>query len=371
MQKYIHELPDWPEFKFNASQLLGPLAKARSAQGNLVGRLEGMGVTDQQTARVDSMISEVLTSSEIEGESLDYEQVRSSIARRLGIEHGGVQNIDHRTEGVVEMALDAAGNWRQPLSKERLLTWQAGMFPGGRGPYGRVTTGSWRTDDKGPMQVVSGAIGQERVHFEAPHAETLEAEMRSFIKWFESDDGTDMVLRAGIAHLWFETVHPFDDGNGRVGRAILDLALARADAGKLRCYSVSTQLRKERQAYYEQLEASQKGSMDATNWLLWYLGCFERAIETASQTVSGALRRSRFWASHIHKPLNHRQSEMISRMLMGWEGKMTTSKWAKIKKVPERTAQRDLTELFEMGILARVSRGRGTAYILVPLEDDH
>jgi Fic family protein len=365
---YIHERPDWPRFTFRSDQLLAPLAKARAKQGLLQGQLEGLGVSGQDEARVVAIASEAMTSSEIEGERLDFEQVRSSVARRLGIEQGGLPLGDHRTEGVVEMTLDAAQNWQEPLTRERLFRWQAGLFPGGYGPLGPVKTGGWRTDKKGPMQVVSGAIGHERVHFEAPAAERLDNEMRLFLRWYESDVPLDWVVKAGIAHLWFETIHPFDDGNGRVGRAVLDLALARADEGRIRCYSVSTQLRKERTAYYDQLEQAQKETLDATDWLAWFIDCFGRAIETSSNTIAGALQRSKFWIKHSDKVLNQRQREVLSRMLMRWEGKMTVSKWAKMKKVADKTAQRDLIELFEMGILAREGSGRGTGYVLAPLD---
>lgn len=369
MPEYIHESPDWPAFTFDPGALLAPLAEARAKQGLLQGQLQGMGVRGVDDARVVAIASEAMTSSEIEGERLDFEQVRSSVARRLGIEQGGLPFGDHRTEGVVEMTLDASQNWQQPLTKERLFRWQAGLFPGGYGPLGRVTTGKWRADKKGPMQVVSGPIGRERVHFEAPDAARIESEMKRFLTWFELIDGTDWVVKAGLSHLWFETIHPFEDGNGRVGRAVLDLALSRADKERIRCYSVSSQLRKERTDYYDQLEAAQKGTLDATDWLVWFIGCFGRAIEASSVTISGALNRSKFWIKHSDKQLNQRQREVLSRMLMGWEGNMTTAKWAKMKKVSDKTAQRDLIELYELGILRRVSSGRGTGYLLAPLDE--
>lgn len=364
--KYIHELPDWPCFRFDADALLQPLTVAAASQGLLIGRLEGLGFGELQDAKLNAISAEVTQSSAIEGERLDQSLVRSSIARRLGIDAGGVPTGDHRVEGVVEMALDAAENAAQPLTDERLFGWHAALFPTGRSPHGRIRTGAWRDGEKGPMVVASGPIGRERIHFEAPPAERLEEEMRVFLEWFEGKSPINAILKAGLAHLWFVTVHPFDDGNGRIGRAILDMALARSDMRTWRCYSVSAQIRRERDDYYDALERAQKGTMDVTPWLAWYLECLTRALDDASETVSGAIYRTRFWAGHADKPLNERQRKVIMRMLAGWEGNMTRKKWMGMFDIAESTAKRDLGELVELGIFkVGEAGGRSTSYELI------
>lgn len=364
--KYIHQLPDWPEFRFDAAALLQPLTIAANSQGLLIGRLEGLGFGELQDAKLEAISAEVIQSGAIEGERLDNDLVRSSIARRLGIDTAGVPSGDHHVEGVVEMAIDAADHAEQVLDSERLFRWQAGMFPNGIGPHGRIRTGDWRDDAKGPMVVASGPVGHERIHYEAPFAEKLENEMKLFLTWFEADQGLNGILKAGLAHLWFVTIHPFDDGNGRIGRAILDMALARSDKRTWRCYSVSAQIERERKNYYDSLERAQKGSLDATEWLFWYTGCLTRALNHASETVSGAIHRTKFWSVHAETNLNERQRVAIKRMLMGWEGKMTRKKWMKMFEIAESSAKRDLSELVEYGIF-RVSEagGRSTSYELL------
>ena len=366
MRTYIHELPDWPCFRYDVTALLNPLAEAAGRRGLLNGRLEGLGFGELQDAKLDAIVSEVTKSSEIEGERLDYSLVRSSIARRLGMETGGVPSGDHRVEGVVAMTVNATERWADPLTSERLFNWHTGLFPQGRGPEGRVRVGAWRDESSGDMQVVSGPMGLEKVHFQAPDAPRLESEMATFIDWFEGDNEPNGIIKAGIAHLWFVTIHPFDDGNGRVGRAILDLALARVDQRPWRCYSVSAQIGEERTGYYNALEMAQNGTLDVTSWLDWYLRCLTRALDSAATKVSEALVRSRFWQRHSDKALNDRQRTVLAWMLLGWDGKMTNKKWQKLTNTIPKTAQRDLAELVTLGIF-RVddAGGRSTAYTLV------
>ncbi|MBX7134322.1 MAG: Fic family protein [Fimbriimonadaceae bacterium] len=366
MPTYIWELPDWPNFTYDPRTIQQPLVEAVRQHGNLLGLLEGLGFAERDDAKLEALADEVVHSSEIEGESLDAADVRSSIARRLGLESGGVPSGDHRVEGVVEMAIDAATNWTEPLTEDRLFQWQAGLFPGGRGPHGRVRTGAWRD---GPMQVVSGPEGRHRVHFEAPPNHRLSQEMAAFLDWFESAEEPNRVLQAGIAHLWFETIHPFDDGNGRVGRAVLDLALARYDRKPWRCYSVSTQIREERRAYYDELERAQGGTLDATPWLVWFLGCLQRALEASTIRIGSAMSRAAFWRTHAAKPFNERQRKVLSRMLLDWQGNMSNKKWQTLTGAIDRTASRDLDQLVEWGVFRRVGSGRTTSYELVRVEE--
>jgi Fic family protein len=308
----------------------------------------------------------VTKSSEIEGEVLDKEQVRSSIARRLGMDIGALAPIDRLVEGVVEMMLDATQNFDQALTEERLLGWHAALFPTGRSGMRRITVGAWRTEKAGPMQVVSGPIGRERVHFEAPEAPRLKAEMRAFLKWFDATDSIDPVLKAAVAHLWFVTIHPFEDGNGRIARAIADMALARAEGTPQRFYSMSAQIRAERGAYYDILETTQKGDLDITDWLQWFVGCLDRAFDGAEQILAAVLRKSRFWERPTAAELNERQRKVLNRLLDGFEGKLTSSKWAALTKTSQDTALRDIDDLVKRGILVKeAAGGRSTSYSLV------
>ncbi len=314
-----------------------------------------------------TLTADVLKSSEIEGEKLDAAQVRSSIARRLGIDIGALTPADRNVEGVVEMMLDATRHYDQPLTAERLFAWHASLFPTGRSGMNTIKTGAWRDDNTGPMQVVSGAIGKERVHFEAPKADRLAAEMGSFLGWFEGKDQIDPVLKAGLAHLWFVTIHPFDDGNGRIARAIADLALARSENSPQRFYSMSAQIRLERNAYYDILELTQKGTMDVTPWMEWFLGCLGRAIDGAQDTLSVVLDKARFWERIQDVQLNDRQRLVINRLLDGLEGKLTTSKYAALAKCSQDTAHRDIAALVDHGVLVRNPEGgRSTSYSLAP-----
>jgi Fic family protein len=365
----IHELPDWPRFHWNAETVSEPLSSVRHRQGRLIGRMEGLGFNLQQEAVLQTLTSDVLKSSEIEGERLDADQVRSSIARRLGIDIGGLRPADRDVEGVVEMMLDATRHYNQPLTTERLFAWHASLFPTGRSGMTRIGTGAWRDDKTGPMQVVSGAIGSEHVHFEAPKADLLAGEMNTFLDWFEAIAPIDPVLKAGLAHLWFVTIHPFDDGNGRIARAISDMALARSEGSPQRFYSMSAQIRQERSAYYDVLERTQKGTMDVTPWMVWFLGCLGRAIDGAQVALSAVLEKARFWERIRNVPLNDRQRLVINRLLDGFEGKLTTSKYAKLARCSQDTAHRDILGLVDHGVLVRNPEGgRSTSYSLTDSE---
>jgi Fic family protein len=327
--------------------------------------MESLGFSLRAEATLQTLTLDVLKSSEIEGEILDRDQVRSSIARRLGMDIGGLAPVDRNVEGVVEMMLDATQNYSASLTVERLFGWHASLFPTGYTGIRKIAVGRWRDDAKGPMQVVSGPIGREHVHFQAPAAKHLKKEMTAFLKWFNATDNTDPVLRAGLAHLWFVTIHPFDDGNGRIARAIADMALARSEESSQRFYSMSAQIRLERKAYYDMLEKIQKGSLDVTPWLEWFLGCLNRAFDSTEETLGSVLRKARFWEAHANTPFNHRQRLMLNKLLDGFEGKLTSSIWAKIAKSSQDTALRDISELVERGVLARdAGGGRSTSYSL-------
>ena len=366
---YIHELPDWPKFSWSHETLAAPLAAVRHKQGRLIGRMEGLGFSLRAEATLQTLTLDVLKSSEIEGEVLDYDQVRSSIARRLGMDIGALAPADRHVDGVVAMMLDATQNYSKPLSQERLFGWHAALFPTGYSDTKKITVGQWRDDAEGPMQVISGPYGKERVHFEAPAAPLLKKEMASFLKWFNGADDTDAVLRSGIAHLWFVTLHPFDDGNGRIARAIADMALARSEQSPQRFYSMSAQIRKERKAYYDMLEETQKNELDITPWLEWFLGCLDRAIDGTEETLGAVLQKARFWGHHKDAALNDRQRTMLNKLLDGFEGKLTSTKWAKITKCSPDTALRDILDLVECDILIKdPSGGRSTSYSLKSLE---
>ena len=365
MAIYIHDLSDWPRFRWDEGRLAAPLAAARHLQGRLVGQMEALGFKVREEAVLRTLTEDVLKSSEIEGEKLDADQVRSSVARRLGIDIGGLQPADRHVEGVVEMMLDATQHYDRPLTAERLFGWHASLFPTGRSGMHRITVGAWRNDHTAPMQVVSGPVGRERVHFEAPAAERLEDEMRQFLEWINSDATTEPVLKAALAHLWFVTIHPFDDGNGRIARAIADMSLARSEGSPQRFYSMSAQIREERGDYYGILERTQKGTADITAWMEWFLGCLTRAIESAQAALSGVIQKARYWEKLRDVPLNERQRLVINRMLEGFDGKLTTSKWATLTKSSNDTALRDIQQLVERGVLVRnAAGGRSTSYSL-------
>jgi Fic family protein len=366
MTNYIHNLQGWPRFRWGHEVLARPLAAVRHHQGRLIGSMEGLGFQLRAEAVLQSLTEEVLKSSEIEGERLDREQVRSSIARRLGMDIGALAPVDRNVEGVVEMTLDATQNYHAPLTQERLFSWHAALFPTGRSGMTKITVGAWRTGESGPMQVVSGPIRREHVHFEAPAADRLPAEMRAFLAWFNATDGIDPVVFAAVAHLWFVTIHPFEDGNGRIARAIADMALARSEGTPRRFYSMSSQIRIERKAYYDTLERSQKGDLDITEWIAWFLECLDRAFAGAETILSSVLRKARFWDAHVGDALNDRQRLVVNRLLNGFEGKLTSSKYAALAKCSQDTAARDIEELSRKGILARdPAGGRSTSYSLI------
>jgi len=362
---YIHELQDWPRFRWDREQITDSLADVRHKQGRLIGHMDALGFKLRQEAVLQTLTAEVLKSSEIEGEVLDTEQVRSSIARRLGVNIADLKPADRHVEGIVEMMLDATQHYDQQLSDERLFAWHAALFPTGRSSLRKITVGGWRDDSTGPMQVVSGPIGKEHVHFEAPAAERLSKEMSVFLDWFNSHPDIDEVLKAGLAHFWFVTIHPFDDGNGRIGRAIVDMILARSENSPQRFYSMSEQIRKERNLYYNILERMQKGTMDVTQWLIWFLSCMDRAIENAQNILAAVLTKARFWEHIRGISLNERQTLILNRLLDDFEGKLTTSKYAKLAKCSQDTALRDISLLVEQDILVRNSAGgRSTSYAL-------
>jgi Fic family protein len=330
--------------------------------------MEGLGFRLREQAVLSTLTVDVVKSSEIEGERLDADEVRSSVARRLGLDVGGLQASDRHVEGVVDMMLDATQRFDEPLTAERLFGWHASLFPTGRSGVHRIAVGAWRDDRTAPMQVVSGPIGRERVHFEAPAAERLEDEMRRFLDWFNADGATEPVLKAALAHFWFVTIHPFDDGNGRIARAIADMLLARSEGSAQRFYSMSAQIRDERDEYYDVLEYTQKASMDVTSWMEWFLACLTRAIEGAQAALSGVIAKGRYWEKLRDVPLNDRQRLVINRMLEGFEGNLTTSKWAALTKSSNDTALRDIQQLVERGVLIRnAAGGRSTSYSLAGL----
>lgn len=365
MKLYIHENDDWTNFNWDNNKVMQKLGEARNLQGRLLGRMESLGFELQNEAVLNTLTLDVIKSSEIEGEFLDAEQVRSSIARRLGIDIAGAVESERHVDGVVEMMLDATQKYDAPLTKDRLFGWHAALFPFGWSNLYKITVADWRKDQTGPMQVVSGPMGKEKVHFQAPDAERVDAEMNKFLAWFENESEIDLVLKAAIAHLWFVTIHPFDDGNGRITRAITDMALARSDKSIRRFYSMSAQIRIERKQYYEMLERTQKGNSDITGWILWFLQCLINAVQSSEETLSKILQKADFWREHSTTILNDRQQKVINRLLDGFAGKLTSSKWAKINKCSQDTALRDIQDLINKDILQKeASGGRSTSYEL-------
>ena len=363
---WLHEHSDWPDFTWNAQALAAKLADIRHRQGLLLGRMEGLGFELKREASLTTLTNDVVKSSAIEGESLNPEEVRSSIARRLGIDVAGLIPASRDVEGIVEMMLDATQHCFKPLTKNRLFDWHATLFPTGRSGMHKITVADWRPAEAGPMQVVSGPIGREKIHFEAPTADRLEKEMNTFLAWLADEDDTDPVITAGIAHLWFVTIHPFEDGNGRIARAIGDLALARADRTSERFYSLSSQIELERKHYYDQLESQQRTTPDITDWLSWFLDCLGRAIGNAEVTLESVLFKAQLWDQVNQNPVNDRQRLIINRMLdVDFEGFMNTSKYAKLAKCSSDTALRDVQVLKERGIfIQNPSGGRSTSYRL-------
>jgi Fic family protein len=362
---YLWERPEWPNFRWDEAGLSALLAAASRKQGHLLGRMQGLGFDLKLRAQVETLTEDVLKSSEIEGEVLNRSSVRSSVARRLGMQDGALTAADQKTEGVVEMMLDATQHFDRPLTAERTQAWQAALFPTGRSGLRTIRTGAWRDDAHGPMQVVSGPVGRERVHYEGPPASRVPADMEAFLAWFEKKTPGSL-LRAGLAHFWFVTVHPFEDGNGRIARAIADQALAQLEDSPQRFYSMSSQIRKERATYYDMLEEAQKGSLDITRWLTWFLECFIRAVDGADEISMQVLAKASFWQKHQDAPFSERQRRVLNRYLDGFEGKLTAKKWAALAKCSAPTAVRDINELIEWGVLRKnEAGGRSTSYEIV------
>lgn len=362
---YIHQNSEWPKFTWDDRSLLNSLSEVRNLQGKLIGRMEVLGFSLKEEAFLETLTTDVVKSSKIEGENLEEKQVRSSIARKLGMDIAGLIPSDRNVEGVVEMMLDATQLCEKPLTKERICNWHAALFPTGRSGMHKITVADWRKDETGPMQVVSGPMGKEKVHFEAPSADLLENEMKNFIKWFNEDSDIEPVIKAGIAHLWFVTIHPFDDGNGRIARAIADMQLSRADNTNQRFYSMSAQIESEKKVYYETLEETQRGPLDITNWLKWFLKCLKQALESTEIMLEKVLAKAKFWEKHAKTIISERQQIMINHLLDDFYGKLTTSKWAKMTKCSQDTALRDIQDLLDKGILIKESGGgRSTSYAI-------
>ncbi len=369
IKTYNWQQSDWPHWRYDLPRLSGLLAQVHHTQGHLLGRMHdlGIGLRDQATLQV--LTYDVIKSSEIEGEHLNQDTVRSSIARRLGVDVGALAPADRHVDGVVDMVLDATGHFDQALTDKRLFGWHAALFPTGYSGLATIQTGGWRDDASGPMQVVSGPVGRQKVHYQAPSAHVLEAEMSDFLLWFNTYQEPDPVVKAALAHLWFVTIHPFDDGNGRIARAVGDMALARADQSAQRFYSMSAQIQRERKNYYDMLELTQKGTLDVTDWLEWFLGCLLRAMQGTEVTLFAVLTKARFWQHWTRASLNERQIKLINRLLDGFEGKLTSSKWAAIAKCSPDTALRDITDLIASGVLMKSdASGRSTSYELRPLD---
>jgi Fic family protein len=361
---YIYQKSDWPQFTWNAEAISTQLGEVRHRQGRILGLMQGLGFQLQEEAVLKTLTLDVIKSSEIEGEVLNPEQVRSSIARRLGIDIAGAVPAERDVEGIVEMMLDATQRYHEPLSEDRLFGWHAALFPTGRSGMYKIKTADWRAD---AIQVTSGPMGKEIVHFEAPSAEKVPSEMKVFLMWFDQNQEIDPVLKAALAHLWFVTIHPFEDGNGRIARAITDMQLARADQSRQRFYSMSAQIQAERNKYYDILELTQNGDLDITEWLAWFLDCLLRSMEQTDGTIAKTLKRAQFWETHRKISFNSRQERILQLLLDDFFGKLNVSKYAKITKVSTDTALRDLQDLMSKAIIESEGSGRSTSYKLLAI----
>ena len=363
--EFIYQNENWPEFIWNSNEFVNLLSDARNLQGRLIGKMESVGFELRDEALLKTLTLDVLKSSEIEGEMLNPEQVRSSIAQRLGLEFSGANMSDRNIDGMVEIMFDATHNCFKPITKDRIFDWHAALFPMGRSGISKIIVADWRKDMLGNMRVVSGAIGRERVHFQAPDADLIDMEMNRFIKWFNDDYKIDLVIKAAVAHLWFVTIHPFQDGNGRITRALTDMLLARSDNTNQRFYSMSTQIRVERKEYYDILEKTQKGSLDITEWIKWFLQCLINALKTTNEILTGVMLKADFWNKHSKTIINERQKKVLNKLLDDFEGKLTSMKWAKIAKCSKDTAVRDINDLLNKNILQKeLAGGRSTNYVL-------
>jgi Fic family protein len=361
---YIHERPEWPGLHWDENRLAQPLAALRHKQGRHLGRMEALGFDLRSEASVTALTNEVVKSSAIEGERLSTDEVRSSVARQLGIEVAGLPRPSREVDGVVEMMIDATRNCAAPLTSDRLFAWHAALCPTGRSGMYAITVGAWRDGEAGPMQVVSGPLGNERVHYQAPDARLVPGEMDRFLDWWSRTDGLDPVLRAAVAHFWFVTIHPFDDGNGRIGRAIADMALARGDGTPDRFYSLSAQIEAERNQYYSELEIAQRSSCDITGWVAWFMGCLDRCVHAADGLLHAVLRKAAVWRLANIEGVNERQRLVLNRMLEpDWQGHLTNAKYAKLAKCSPDSALRDIKDLVGRGILLiNPGGGRSTSY---------
>ena len=363
--EYIWQASDWPQWRYDLAALAPALVRVSHAQGVLLGRLADVGAATRDQATLVALSADVVKSSEIEGERLDMNTVRSSLARRLGVDIGALAPVDRHVEGVVDMVLDATQRCDMPLTRERLWGWHAALFPTGHSGLARIRVATWRDDTDGPMQVVSGPLGRQKVHFEAPPASRLEAEIAALLAWVEDDAVTPPLLKAGIGHLWFVTLHPFDDGNGRIARALGDLLLARADGSPQRFYSLSAQIQRERAAYYTKLEHTQRGTLDITDWLAWFLQSLQQALDHAGQTLDAVLFKARFWQGQAGQAFNARQLKLLNRLLDGFDGPLTSRKWAAIAHCSADTALRDINDLLARGVLCKSpAGGRSSHYVL-------
>ena len=361
MAKYIYQHENWTDFTWDYSKIALILSEVRNLQGKLSGTMSALGFSLKSEAMLETLTLDIMKSSEIEGEKLNRKQVRSSIAQRLGLEAGGLMFIDRNVEGVVEMLLDATQNYTQNLSENRLFGWHSALFPSGRSGMYKIEVGKYRTRE---MQVVSGAMGQEKIHYEAVEAKNVKAEMDNFINWINEKSPIDFVIKSAIAHLWFVTIHPFDDGNGRIARAISDMLLARSDGSSQRFYSMPNQILKERKKYYSALEKTQHGNSDITLWLNWFLNCLKNSLVSTDTILKGVFRKVYFWEKHKNTQLNERQRFIINKLFDNFYGKLTSSKWAKMTKTSSDTALRDIKDLIEKGILQQEAGGRSTNYKL-------
>jgi Fic family protein len=364
---YIHERPDWPDFKWDTDRILTLLIDVKNLQGQVIGRMGTLGFELKDQANLAILTQDVLRSSEIEGELLNPEQVRSSIIRQLGLDiTTGIVPSERDVDGVVEMMIDAAANFNKPLTRQRLFGWHNALFPTGYGGLQKLLVRKWRDDSRGPMQVVSGTVGREKIHFQAPSSSCVEKEMKKFLEWFNNDQDFDLVIKAALAHLWFVTIHPFEDGNGRIARALTDMILARSDGQQNRFYSMSAQIRNERKKYYDILEQTQKGGLDITKWLQWFLYCLQNALNSSSVILNKVLQKHKFWTDNSSRIEKERQRKVLNKLLDGFEGKLTSSKWAKITKCSPDTALRDINDLIDKKILYKLPEGgRSTGYALV------
>jgi Fic family protein len=358
---YIYEQKNWPKFAWDTELITKILGSVRHRQGKILGQMQALGFQIQEETMLKALTMDVMKSSEIEGELLNPEQVRSSIARRLGIEIAGAIPSERNVEGIVEMMLDATQQYTIPLTEERLFDWHAALFPTGRSGMHKIKTAAWRDD---VMQVTSGPMGKERVHFEAPAASKVPREMSLFLEWIEKEQNLDLVLKAGLAHLWFVTIHPFDDGNGRIARALTDMLLAQADKSPQRFYSMSAQIQAERNEYYDILENTQKGDLDITPWLIWFLDCLIRSMDQTDETIAKTMVRAQFWETHKETLLNARQQKILQLLLDNFYGNLNVSKYAKIVKTSTDTALRDLQDLVKKDIIEQLGSGRSTSYRL-------